>query len=71
MAAKSVVIDHFEGDWVVLELERVTLQVPRALVPEEAREGDVLVMTSQIDSDETLRRRDIATELTERQFRRE
>ncbi|MEW5867531.1 MAG: DUF3006 domain-containing protein [Bacillota bacterium] len=71
MATKLVVIDRFEGDWAVLELERVTFQVPRGLVPEEAREGDVLEIKSQVASDETLRRRKRATALTQRLFRQD
>lgn len=36
------VIDRFEGEYAVLETESGMKNVPREMLPEEAREGDVL-----------------------------
>jgi hypothetical protein len=41
-------IDRFEGAWAVLENEQAqTFQVPRAWLPADAREGDVLAATEE------------------------
>ncbi len=39
-----MVIDRFEGEWVVCESQAGTIyHVPRASLPADAREGDVVV----------------------------
>jgi hypothetical protein len=41
-------IDRFEGAWAVLENDQAqTFNVPRAWLPTDAREGDVLVATEE------------------------
>jgi len=51
-----VIIDRFEGDYAVVELEdRSTANLLRSLVPPGAREGDVLVI--EIDKNATAERR--------------
>lgn len=51
-----VIIDRFEGDYAVVELEdRSTANLPRSLVPPGAKEGDVLVI--EIDRNATEERR--------------
>ncbi len=51
-----VIIDRFEGDYAVVELEdRSTANLPRSLVPPGAKEGDVLVI--EIDKNATKERR--------------
>lgn len=55
------VIDRFEGKFAVIELEnRDTKNVPRALLPPEAKEGDVIAQENgsfRIDEAETRQRR--------------
>ncbi|MEW6066232.1 hypothetical protein P378_03310 [Desulforamulus profundi] len=52
------IIDRFEGDWAVVEFEgRTTFNFPRKLLPEYAREGDVLKFQVMIDRHETEKRR--------------
>lgn len=52
----KIIIDRFEGDFVIVELEdKELVDFPRILLPEEAKEGDVLSIT--IDEDETEIRR--------------
>ena len=36
------IIDRFEGEYAVLETENGMKNVPRGMLPEEAREGDVV-----------------------------
>lgn len=52
----TVIIDRFEDDVAVIELENgQLLQVPRRLFPAEAREGDVISVA--VDHTETETRR--------------
>lgn len=49
-------IDRFEGDFAVVELEdKEMVDLPLSLLPENAKEGDILNIT--IDNDATERRR--------------
>ena len=63
------IVDRFEGEWAVVEREGgATFNLPRDLLPNGTKEGDVLrialsgrgdqqIWTLQRDSDETERRR--------------
>lgn len=52
----KVIIDRFEGNYAVVELEdRNTVNMPKKLVPPEAKEGDVIEI--RIDHQETELRR--------------
>ena len=53
-----IVIDRFEGDLAVLECGGSTWNVPRAVLPPDASEGDVLGLV--IDPDATRAARDDA-----------
>lgn len=63
------VIDRFEGDYAVLELEDLKMiNIKRNEIPLEAKEGDVLVLGEgkiHIDLNETIRRREEIRKLTE------
>jgi hypothetical protein len=53
------IIDRFEEDYAVIELEgRTTFDLPRSLLPEGAAEGDVLIFDVKIDREETKRRQE-------------
>jgi len=45
-----LIIDRFEGQWAVIEYGDVAFNFPRDLLPEGAKEGDVLNMTIEVDS---------------------
>ncbi len=47
------IIDRFEGDWVVIEYERQTFNLPRQLLPPEALEGDVVTISIGVDAKAT------------------
>lgn len=60
----KIIIDRFEGDYAVVELESKDLaDLPRILVPLEAKEGDILEII--VDKDETMRRKKRIEKLTE------
>lgn len=44
-----LIIDRFEGQWVVLTWEDQVFQVPKAFLPAGAKEGDCLSMTLAFD----------------------
>lgn len=52
-----LIIDRFEGDWAVIEFGRTTLNFPKRLLPKEAREGDVIVISVSIDKKATSKRK--------------
>lgn len=52
-----LIIDRFEGDFAVIEFGDITFDLPRELLPKEAKEGDVLRMSISVDKEETARRR--------------
>ncbi|HHU51468.1 MAG TPA: DUF3006 domain-containing protein [Firmicutes bacterium] len=57
-----MIIDRFEGKFAIIELEKGKfLQIPREILPPEAREGDVI--TLKIDRKQTAQRRRKVEEL--------
>lgn len=50
------IIDRFEGDIAIL-VNDITLNLPRSILPKEAREGDVISIEIKIDREETERLR--------------
>ncbi|ABR47504.1 conserved hypothetical protein [Alkaliphilus metalliredigens QYMF] len=58
----KVIIDRFEGKYVVVELlDQTMVDMPIQLVPLNAKEGDVLEI--KVDSEETKRRKARITKL--------
>lgn len=53
-----LIIDRFESDFAIVEYESgKTFNLPRFLLPPEAREGDVITLTVKVDSSGTKERR--------------
>lgn len=52
-----IIIDLFEGNIAVLEFDEQFWSVPRAWLPNSAKEGDIIVFTAVVDEKETQRRR--------------
>lgn len=62
----KVIIDRFEGDYAVVELEiGKCINVPKILFP-EAKEGDIIEIL--IDKKETLKRKKYMSELMNDMF---
>lgn len=52
------IIDRFEENWAVIETAgRQTFNLPKELLPPEAREGDVLTLHAAVDPLATAERR--------------
>lgn len=48
-----LIIDRFEGNWAVIEYGDVTFNLPRVLLPNGTKEGDVLSITVVVDEKAT------------------
>ncbi len=60
----NLIIDRFEESWAVLELpDGTTFNFPRSLLPEGAKEGDILYFEVSIDEEATRKRREHVQEL--------
>ena len=66
----QLIIDRFEGELAVCEYEKgKTLDIPTALLPADAKEGDVLRLT--VDREATEQQKNDAESLRKRLFHRE
>jgi len=52
-----MILDRFESDWAVIEYNGTTFNLPRSLLPGDAREGDVLEFVVKVDRTATKQRR--------------
>lgn len=48
-----LIIDRFEEDWAVIEFGQKTFNIPKVLIPPEAREGDVINIHITLDREAT------------------
>lgn len=59
-----MIIDRFEGEFAIIELSnKKIINVPRSLIPEEAKEGDCLKIRFEIDKDKTSERNELISKL--------
>jgi len=63
-----LVIDRFEGSWAVIEYGKSTFNFPRALLPENAKEGDLITLAITIDQKRTMTRGKAVDKLADRLF---
>lgn len=57
---KRGIIDRFEGELAVIEINNITIDVPRSKLPPTVKEGDVLIIDNDkytVDKNETNKRR--------------
>ncbi|MEW8959125.1 hypothetical protein MHOCP_03710 [Moorella humiferrea] len=48
------IIDRFEGRWAVIAAEDgMTFNLPRSVLPRDAGEGDVIILTATVDREAT------------------
>lgn len=58
---KNFIIDRFEGSWAVIEIlgdPSLAFNLPKKLLPQNAKEGDVLNINLAIDKEGTLKRKE-------------
>jgi hypothetical protein len=63
-----LIIDRFEGEWAVVEWDGTVFNVPRAMLPRDAREGDVLGVSITSDAGATEARRQRSKRLEDELF---
>ena len=61
------IIDRFEGDYAVIEVNDEFLNIPKSALPKNAKEGDVLRFT--IDNEETTKRKQRINGLMDKLFK--
>ena len=66
----TIIVDRFEGSFAVVEYGGTTFNLPRALLPKETKEGDVLRITIEVDHAATADRRRRIAEKEDRLFRK-
>ncbi len=52
-----LIIDRIEGNWAVIEYEGITFNIPKNLLTQNAKEGDVINIIISVDSKATSERR--------------
>ena len=66
-----LIIDRFEGEWVVIEDDCQSFRIPRKLLPAEAGEGDALDFRIKVDNSSTVERQKKITRLADSLFTKE
>lgn len=74
---KRFMIDRLEKIWAVVELEGETVEIPKAFIPSDAKEGDVFKivnlgekLTIEKDEEEKRRREEKIKELQKKLLKR-
>lgn len=63
-----LIIDRFEGDWAVIEFGQKTFNIPKVLIPADAREGDVISIHIAVDKEATATRAEAIKRLADSLF---
>jgi hypothetical protein len=63
-----LIIDRIEGNWAVIEFEGETFNIPINLLPQNAKEGDVINIIISVDSKATSERRNNIEKLMDELF---
>lgn len=63
-----LIIDRLEGDWVVVEFEGGTFNIPKALFPQQLKEGDVVKIAIIVDEEATKDRKKRVDQLVDELF---
>ena len=67
MPAKEVismlVLDRFEGEYALIEMNRRIFHIPKILLPKSAKEGDVITIQITVDKEATAKQKQSADKL--------
>lgn len=58
-----LIVDRFEEDWAVIEYGGTTFNLPRSLLPQDVKVGDIITMNISVDHAVTKERRQKAEEM--------
>jgi len=56
-----LIIDRFENEFAVCEIEGEIINIKKSVLPSKAKEGDVFKISFELDQDETNKRKEIAS----------
>lgn len=71
MKKTKAVIDRFEGDFAVVSVNSEFLNIPKSLLPEESKEGEVVYITITDEEKETRVKENLAKDLLNEVLREE
>jgi glutamine phosphoribosylpyrophosphate amidotransferase len=63
MKKTKAIIDRFEGDIAVISADSAVFDIPKTILPEDAKEGDVVYITTTNDEEKTKSREEAAKAL--------
>lgn len=63
-----LVIDRFEGEYALIEINRKIFHIPKTLLPKDAREGDVIVINIAVDKKATEKKKKSMSKLADSIF---
>ncbi len=58
-----LVLDRFEGEYALIEMNRRIFHIPKILLPKSAKEGDVITIQITVDSEATAKQKQSADKL--------
>jgi len=64
-----IIIDRFEEKWAVVECKGNTFNIPRDLLPTDAKEGDAIDFTCSINESTTRERKNHIKKLEDQLFK--
>lgn len=62
------IIDRYEGQYAIIEINRRTFHIPKTLLPKEAKPGDVIKIQITVDRDATAARKELINKQAEKLF---
>lgn len=63
MEKTKAIVDRFEGDFAVLSVESRSLDIPKKIIPEGTKEGDIIYIAITNDKEETKNQEELAKDL--------
>lgn len=67
----AITIERFEGDWAVIEYQGKIFNFPIELLPQGAKEGDILKINLEVDKKQTKIAQDNAQKMLDDMFEKE
>lgn len=65
-----LIIDRFEGEYVLIEYNRKIFHMPKVLLPKGAKEGDIITIEITVDKETTEKRKQSAGKLADRLYKK-
>lgn len=62
-AISMLVLDRFEGEYALIEMNRRIFHIPKILLPKSAKEGDVITIQITVDIEATAKQKQSADKL--------